>query len=243
MTQNTDNPADEIVRNARTCTGPCEGCPATTDTRPDGEPRSEGINPGLGHYDAEVMFVTIDPSPAHGKIIDWDAYDWEGYNDRYYDRLLHSWDSGHAIREIIAPVDGITTDDVWVADSIKCPPRTGEDDQARSKEFAHCRRYLEQEIEEVDPRVIVALGNKPASRTLEVLDGPSVHMGAASHAGRRFETGPQLLISTSWSHGWLFDRSPNRYWGGDWVESQSELQDKPWNSYLEIVQTSLEAAL
>lgn len=243
MTQNTHDSLDEIVTNARTCAGPCEGCPATTDTRADGEPRSKGVNPGLGNYDADVMFVTIEPSPAHGKLIDWDAYDWDGYNERYYDRLLHRWDSGRAIREIIAPIDGVTTDDVWVADSIKCPPKSGQDDQARSEEFAHCRRYLAREIEEIDPEIIVALGNKPATRTLDVLDGPSVHMGTASHAGRRFDTHPELLISTSWPHGWLFDRSPDRYWGGEWVESQPELQNRSWESYLEIVRASLEAGL
>jgi len=163
---------NEIVANARTGTGPCNGCPATHETREDGHSRSEGVNPGLGHYDADVMFVTIEPSPPHGKVIDWETYDWTGYNDRYYDLLLENWDSGEAVREIIAPVDSVTTSDVWVADSIKCPPLSGEDDQKRTDEFEHCRGYLGREIEEVDPRVVVALGNRPATRTLDMLDGP-----------------------------------------------------------------------
>lgn len=234
---------DEIVENARTGTGPCAGCPATTETRSDGEPRSMGVNPGLGQYDADVMFVTIEPSPAHGKLIDWEAYDWDTYNDRYYDRLLRQWDSGRAIREIIAPIESLTTDDVWVADSIKCPPKTGEDDQTRSVEWTHCREYLRREIADVAPELVIALGNKPATRTLEVLDGPAVKMGTASQAGRRFETDPPLLISTSWPHGWLFDRSPDRYWGGDWVDSQPELQNRSWDSYLQIVRASLQAGL
>lgn len=230
---------DEIVANARAGTGPCEGCPATCEERADGRSRSEGVNPGLGNYDARVIFVTIEPSPSHGRAIDWDAYDWAGYNDRYYERLLDHWDSGAAVREIIAPVDGVTTSDVWVADSVKCPPPEGEDDKPRSEEFDHCRGYLDREIEEVGPEIVVALGNRPARRTLDVLDGPSVNMGTASHAGRRFPTDPPLLISTSWSYGW-FDRSPDQYWGGDWVELQPELQDTAWNSYLDIVQTSLD---
>lgn len=236
-----DDSLDEIVTNARTGNGPCEGCPATREDRTDGQPRSGGVNPGLGHYDAEVVFVTIEPSPPHGKAIDWDAYDWTGYNDRYYKPLLEHWDSGEAVREIIAPIAGVTTSDVWVADSIKCPPATGQDDQKRAAEFAHCRGYLARELEEVNPEIVVALGNRPATRTLKVLDGPSVQMGTASQTGRRFATKPPLLISTSWSHGWLFDRSPDRYWGGDWVASQPELQDTTWNSYLEIVQKSLDA--
>lgn len=137
----------------------------------------------------------------------------------------------------------MTTEDIWVADSIKCPPLEGEDDEKRSEEFAHCQSYLEKEIEMVEPAVIVALGNKPATRTLEVLDGPNVHMGTATHAGRKFNTDPPLLISTSWPYGWLFDRSPDRYWGGEWVDSQPELQNTTWNSYIDIVQASLKEIL
>lgn len=234
---------DEIVANATSESGSCEGCPATCSLREDGTPRSKGVNPGLGHYDAEVMFVTIEPSPSHGRKIEWDTYDWTEYNKRFYDRLLDKWDSGEAVREIIAPVEGVTTDDVWVADSIKCPPPSGDDDENRSKEFDHCRDYLLQEIKEVNPEVLVAFGNRSAIRTLDVLDGPSVRMGTATQAGRRFDTNPPLIVSPSWSYGWLFDRSIYPTWGDDWVASQSELRDTTWNSYLEIIQSSLVAVM
>jgi uracil-DNA glycosylase family 4 len=197
------------------------------------------VNPGLGHVDATVMFVTIEPSPAHGESIDWDAYDWRGYNDRYYDRLIDSWDSGKAIRSIIDPFEGVSVADVWVADTVKCPPRRNEDDQARPEAFHHCRDYLRREIDAIAPEVIVGLGNRSVTRTLSVLDGPSVGMGTATYAGRRFDTDPPLVVSPSWSHGWLFDRSPQTHWGGDWVNEQQELQGKEWDAYLEIVQTAL----
>lgn len=234
---------DKFVDNARAGTGPCVGCPATVEKRVDGHPRSEGVNPGLGIYDAAVVFVTIEPSPAHGKAIDWEEYDWAEYNERYYYRLLDHWDSGDAVRSIIGPVEGVTTSDVWIADSLKCPPRTGEDDQRREVEFEHCRTYLARELAEIDPEVVVALGNRSASRTLSVLGGPDVQMGTATHAGHRFETDPPLIVSPSWPHGWLFDRSPAQYWGGDWVASQPELRAGEWDSYLEIVQTALDACL
>ena len=234
---------DEIVTNATTKSGSCEGCPATHSFREDGSPLSEGVNPGLGHYDAEVMFVTIEPSPSHGRVIEWNTYNWAEYNQRFYERLLNNWDSGEAVREIIAPVEGVTTDTVWVADSIKCPPLSGEDDEDRDEEFDHCCSYLAREIEEVDPGVLVALGNRPATRTLDVLDGPSDGVGTATQAGQRFNTDPPLIVSPSWSHGWLFDRSIYPTWGNGWVGSQPELQDTNWDSYLEIVQTSLRTAI
>lgn len=230
---------DEIVQNARNGTGACSGCPATNVMRADGESLSEGVNPGLGHINATVMFVTIEPSPAHGESIDWAAYDWSEYNDRYYDRLINSWDSGKAIQRIINPIESISVEDVWVADTVKCPPRQNEDDQARPEEFSHCRNYLQCEIEMIDPEVIVGLGNRSVTRTLSVLNGPNVRMGTATYAGRRFDTDPPLVVSPSWSHGWLFDRSPQTHWGGDWVSNQQELQGREWRTYLDIIQTSL----
>jgi uracil-DNA glycosylase len=230
---------DEIIQNARSGTGACTGCPATSTTRADGESLSEGVNPGLGHRDASVMFVTIEPSPAHGESIKWDAYDWAGYNNHYYEQLVDSWSSGEAIQSIIDPIEKTSIEDVWVADSVKCPPRRNEDDQARSEEFSHCQQYLWSEIRTVDPEVIVGLGNRAVTRTLDVLDGPRVKMGTATYAGRRFNTDPPLVVSPSWSYGWLFDRTPQDHWGGDWMNKQQELQGKEWSSYLHIVQTAL----
>lgn len=241
---------DGIVANAASGSGPCEGCPATCCLREDGTPRSEGVNPGLGHYDAEVMFVTIEPSPSHGRIINWSAYDWEEYNDRFYEKkLLDKWDSGEAVREIIAPIEKITTDDIWVADSIKCPPPEDDDNEVRSEEFEHCQDYLFHEVKEVNPEVLVALGNLPATRTLDVLDSlhmlanPSKGVKAAKQAGRRFDTNPPLIVSTSWSYGWLFDRSIYPTWGDGWIDSHPELRDTTWKSYLEIVQSSLRTVI
>lgn len=234
---------DDIVINARAGNGPCEGCPATQHLRKDGRPLSDGVNPGLGTYDATVMFVTIEPSPAHGKAINWDAYSWAEYNERYYEQLLEGWDSGEAVREIIDPIKGLTTDAVWVADSVKCPPRKGEDNQNRAEEFAHCRNYLAMEIDRVAPEIIVGIGNRSVSRTLAVLGGQSGRIGTATEAGRRFPTEPPLLVSPSWSHGWLFDRPIHPKWGGEWLELQPELQGIETDSYLGIVQTSLDAYL
>lgn len=238
------NPLDEIVHNARSGAGHCRGCPATTDRRAgDGEPRAEGVNPGLGAYDAAVLFVTIEPSPSHGRAIDWDQYDWSTYNAEFYPRLLVNWDSGEAVRAVIEPIDGLTTSDVWVADSVKCPPPEGADDEARTEAFDCCRHYLRREIAEVDPEVVVTLGNRAGRRTLDVLDGPDVDLGAATQAGRRLGADPPVLVAPSWSHGWLFDRAVHGRWGSGWVDDFPELRDGDWDSYVDVVQVSLESYL
>lgn len=61
--------------------------------------------------------------------IDRDSCDWAEYNDRHSERLLDRWDSGEAVREIIAPVGGVTTGDVCIADSVTCPRPSGEVDE------------------------------------------------------------------------------------------------------------------
>ena len=66
-----DGLLDKIVENARSGTGTCAGCPATNAMQTDGESLSESVNPGLGHTDATLVFVTIEPSPAHGETINW----------------------------------------------------------------------------------------------------------------------------------------------------------------------------
>lgn len=66
------NSRDEIVASARAEEGPCRGCPAACVNRDDGEFRSEGVDPGLGNYDAQVMFVRLfDRSPDQYWGGDW----------------------------------------------------------------------------------------------------------------------------------------------------------------------------
>lgn len=198
------NSLDEIVHNAQHGRGPCAGCPAHEDTQ------GEYVNPGLLNYDADLMFVTMDPS--HG--IDWDRYDsWAEYNE-VYSRRFAGWRGGKAIAEMLEPIDCVSLEDVWLADSIKCPVDNAlwrfDDRGAIDRAFDHCREYFVQEVAEVDPSVIVTLGEDAAVRTLDMLfdiDVGALKTGTRD-CGRVFDIEPPVVASPHWSHGWL-GRSPN----------------------------------
>lgn len=89
----------------------------------------------------------------------------------------------------------------------------------------------------------MTLGNRAGRRTLDVLDGPDVHLGSATRAGRRLETDPPVLVAPSWSHGWLFDRSIHENWGRGWLDDFPELRDEDWDSYIDLVRASLQSHL
>jgi len=189
---------DQIVENAQYGNGPCEGCPVQEETQ------GRNVNPGLLNYDAEVMFLTLDPSHS----IDWSCYeDWSEYNSDYAERFA-SWRGGKKLAEIIEPL-GLTLDDVWLGDSIKCPVdnslRRFEDDTAIEKAFAHCSEYLLREVEAVEPTVIVTLGKETAVRLLGTVFNVSVQnlKPGTQDCGDIYSTDPPVVISPHWSHGWL----------------------------------------
>jgi uracil-DNA glycosylase family 4 len=116
------------------------------------------VNPGLFNPEGEIMFVTIEPSHR----FDWDKYDsWESYNRTFSRKFLEEWTGGPILEELLEPIQGVDMGSVWMADAIKCPPEGGIDDQTRNEEFDHCRPYLQEEIEQVRPDVIVGLGKTP----------------------------------------------------------------------------------
>lgn len=191
------NELNEITFNARNGAGPCFGCPAQEDTQ------GEFVNPGLLNYNAELMFLTMDPS----HYIDWGEYnDWSAYNADKGHEFKTNWPGGNAISKILDGIHGITLDDIWLADAIKCPANNDRAGNIDSDEaFAHCSTYLEREIQSVDPQVIVTMGNDPAEQLLngifEVGVG-SIRAGTRD-CGQIYDTTPPVVISPHWANGWL----------------------------------------
>ena len=64
---------------------------------------------------------------------------------------------------------GLTRDDVYIANVVKCRPPGNRDPQP--EEIAACRPYLEGQLGFVHPRVIVTLGNFATKLLLETKDG------------------------------------------------------------------------
>jgi uracil-DNA glycosylase family 4 len=181
---------DEIVHNALRGRGPCEGCPAHETGN------SRRVNPGLGVYDADVMFVTEEPK----HFVDWDAHEnWAAWNEQFM-RGFPEADGGTYIRSLLNPLN-VSIQDVWIADSVKCPTIDHKGIGARSvstgEAFDHCRSYLDREIRDVAPNLVVTLGNEASERTLGVFGEPE-RIHTKSDAGRVFETRPPVVVSPHW---------------------------------------------
>lgn len=188
---------DNIVTNAHAGTGPCSGCPAQADTR------GEFVNPGLVNPEADVMFLTMDPSHR----TDWDSYaDWNEYNEVTSERFIKRWPGGKAIEKLLRGVDGLTIGDIWLADAVKCPVNNDLAGTVDSNNaFEHCSSYLRDEIETVAPNVIVTMGNDPAEQLLVGLYGLQVGNinAGTTHAGVTYDVNPPVVLSPHWANGWL----------------------------------------
>ncbi len=94
---------------------------------------------GVGAFDAGLMFV----GEAPGRNEDLQGEPFVGAAGKLLDRLL---------AEI-----GIDRDDVYIANVLKCRPPGNRD--PRSEEIDACKGYLRTQIELVDPKVVMTLGN------------------------------------------------------------------------------------
>ena len=94
---------------------------------------------GVGGSDADIMFV----GEAPGRNEDLQGEPFVGAAGKLLDRLLS---------EI-----GVDRDDVYIANVLKCRPPGNRD--PRPDEIVACKAYLRIQMELIDPKVVVTLGN------------------------------------------------------------------------------------
>ncbi|MDP8993119.1 MAG: uracil-DNA glycosylase [Actinomycetota bacterium] len=90
--------------------------------------------------------------------------------------------SGHLLDRVLGEELGIGRDHVYIANVLKCRPPGNRD--PHPAEVASCRPFLERQIELVDPRVIVALGNFATRLLLDSAQGIKQLRGRAYPYGR-----------------------------------------------------------
>jgi uracil-DNA glycosylase family 4 len=126
---------------------------------------------GVGDPHADLMFVGEGP----GRDEDLQGEPFVGRSGQLLDRVL-----GEEL--------GIGRDRVYIANVVKCRPPANRD--PLPDEVASCRPYLEQQIELVDPNVIVTLGNF-ATRLLLGTDG-----GIRQLRGEVYPYGRAVVVPT-----------------------------------------------
>jgi len=130
----------DLEREASTCTR----CPlAAGRTR---------VVFGVGDPDADILFVGEGP----GAQEDLQGEPFVGRSGRFLDRL-------------VAEEMGLTRDQCYIANVVKCRPPGNRD--PHPDEIASCRPYLEAQIDLIDPAVVVTLGNFATKLLLGTTEG------------------------------------------------------------------------
>ncbi|MGZ4678172.1 MAG: uracil-DNA glycosylase [Acidimicrobiia bacterium] len=94
---------------------------------------------GVGDEDAELMFVGEGPGADEDRV-----------GEPFVGR------AGKLLTALIEGI-GLTRDDVYIANVVKCRPPGNRDPQP--VEIDSCRPYLERQLDFVAPKVVVTLGN------------------------------------------------------------------------------------
>ena len=130
----TVRPMNDAVRNAySTLLEQVRGCTLC----PLSETRTNAV-PGEGDADADIMFIGEAP----------------GFHEDRHGRPFVGA-AGGVLDQMLASI-GLERSDVYICNMIKCRPPENRD--PRESEMEACRPYLDQQIEMIDPRVIVTLG-------------------------------------------------------------------------------------
>jgi DNA polymerase len=126
---------------------------------------------GMGDPNAALMFVGEGP----GAEEDRQGLPFVGRSGKLLDRLL--------FEEL-----GVTRDRVYIANVVKCRPPNNRDPEV--DEIDTCRPWLDQQIELIDPRVIVTLGKFAAQLLLATKEG------ITRLRGRVYAFGERVLVPT-----------------------------------------------
>jgi DNA polymerase len=129
---------------------------------------------GVGARDADLVFVGEGPGAEEDK---------QG--------IPFVGRAGQLLTRLIEGI-GMTRDEVYIANVVKCRPPGNRDPQP--EEIEACRPYLEAQLEFIDPKVIVTLGNFATKLLLD----PEVanKRGITKLRGQQFTYGQRALVPT-----------------------------------------------
>ncbi len=126
---------------------------------------------GVGDPNADLMFVGEGP----GEQEDLAGEPFVGRSGRFLDRLI--------LEEM-----GMTRQQCYIANVVKCRPPNNRD--PLPEEIAACRPFLERQLELIDPKVVVTLGNFSTKLLLKRTEG------ITRLRGRAYPLGSRVLVPT-----------------------------------------------
>ena len=156
----------------------CTRCPELVDCR------SQIVN-GTGPTDADVLFVGEGPGANEDE-----------HGEPFIGR------SGSVLDEQLRIV-GLDRETVRITNCVRCRPPENRD--PNTTELENCREYLDREIDQLDPDVIVTLGKVPSEHLLD--RSVAVTNEAGTVADVRIEGVPRRLLICVHPAATLYDRS------------------------------------
>ena len=160
------------------CVRECTRCPELVESR------SQIVN-GTGPADADVLFVGEGPGAQE---------DAEG--EPFVGR------SGGVLDDALRDA-GLARADVRITNCVRCRPPENRD--PTKEELDNCRGYLEREINEVDPELVVTLGKVPSEHLLGRSVAVTKEAGDLSDV--RIEGAPRRVLVSVHPAATLYDRS------------------------------------
>jgi DNA polymerase len=120
--------------------------------------------PGEGPADAKIMFIGEGP----------------GFNENEQGRPFVG-QAGNFLNELLAAA-GLKREEVFICNVVKCRPPGNRDPQPA--ELEACAKYLDRQIEAINPKVIVTLGRFSMAKFLPLARISSIHGHASVVEGR-----------------------------------------------------------
>ncbi|MEA4813149.1 MAG: uracil-DNA glycosylase [Anaerolineaceae bacterium] len=120
--------------------------------------------PGEGPADAEVMFIGEGP----------------GFHENEQGKPFVG-QAGHFLDQLLAEA-GLLREKVYITNVVKCRPPQNRDPEP--EELALCRRFLDRQMEAINPKVIVTLGRYSMARFIENGKIGSIHGRVSQIDGR-----------------------------------------------------------
>jgi len=85
--------------------------------------------------------------------------------------------SGQLLDRLLLEEAGLTRDAIYIANVVKCRPPANRD--PKPEEITACRPYLEQQLDLLDPAVVLTLGNFSTRLLLQTTEGITRLRGAS----------------------------------------------------------------
>jgi uracil-DNA glycosylase len=160
------------------CVTDCTRCPKLVESR------SQIVN-GTGPEDADVLFVGEGPGAQEDE-----------QGEPFVGR------SGSVLDEQLRAV-GLDRETVRITNCVRCRPPENRD--PTKEELGNCREYLDQEIDRLDPDVIVTLGKVPSEHLLGRSVAVTKQAGSVEEV--RIEGALRRLLVCLHPAATLYDRS------------------------------------